>query len=81
VQALRAMGTDVIVSFGGAGADEPALHCPDPADGRLHAHQGASLGSRRKGGSKSRRLAAREEGATRGFTHSQMLKDALLPSC
>jgi transposase len=34
-----------------------------------------------KGGSKGRRLAAREEGATRRFTHSQMLKDAFLSSC
>jgi hypothetical protein len=31
VQSLRAMGADVIISFGGANGDEPALHCPDPA--------------------------------------------------
>jgi hypothetical protein len=30
VQSLRAVGGDVIVSFGGANGDEPALHCPDP---------------------------------------------------
>ena len=30
VQALRAVGGDVIISFGGANGDEPALHCPDP---------------------------------------------------
>src|SRR5437868_5531467 len=34
-----------------------------------------------KGGSKSRLLAARAEGATRRFTHSQMLKGACSPSC
>jgi transposase len=44
----------------------------------IKAHRSAAGG---KGGSKSRRLAAREEGATRRFTHSQMLKDAFLPSC
>ena len=31
VQSLRASGGDVIISFGGANGDEPALHCPDPA--------------------------------------------------
>jgi hypothetical protein len=31
VQLLRARGGDVIISFGGANGDEPALHCPDPA--------------------------------------------------
>ena len=31
VQSLRAAGSDVIISFGGANGDEPALHCPDPA--------------------------------------------------
>lgn len=31
VQSLRAMGGDVIISFGGANGDEPALHCSDPA--------------------------------------------------
>src|SRR6516165_6216229 len=30
VQSLRASGGDVIISFGGANGDEPALHCPDP---------------------------------------------------
>ena len=30
VQSLRAIGGDVIISFGGANGDEPALHCPDP---------------------------------------------------
>ena len=30
VQSLRAVGGDVIISFGGANGDEPALHCPDP---------------------------------------------------
>jgi len=32
VHSLRAMGGDVIISFGGANGDEPALHCPDPAN-------------------------------------------------
>lgn len=31
IQSLRATGSDVIISFGGANGDEPALHCPDPA--------------------------------------------------
>jgi hypothetical protein len=31
VQSLRAIGADVIISFGGAKGDEPALHCPDAA--------------------------------------------------
>jgi hypothetical protein len=31
VQSLRVIGADVIISFGGAKGDEPALHCPDPA--------------------------------------------------
>ncbi len=43
----------------------------------VKAHRSAAGG---KGGSKTRRLAAQEEGATRRFTHSQMLKDASLPS-
>jgi transposase len=44
----------------------------------IKAHRSATGG---KGGSKSRRLAAREEGATRRSMHSQMLRDAFLPSC
>jgi transposase len=44
----------------------------------IKAHRSAAGG---KGGSKARRLAAQEEGATRRSTHSQMLKDACLPSC
>ena len=47
----------------------------------LHARESASLGSGRKGGSRSRLLAARAEGATRKYTHSQMLKGAFSPSC
>ena len=43
----------------------------------IKAHRSAAGG---KGGSKSRRLAAQEEGATRRFTHSQMLKGVFLPS-
>jgi transposase len=39
----------------------------------VKAHRSASGG---KGGSISRLLAARAEGATRRYTHSQMLKDA-----
>jgi hypothetical protein len=31
VRSLRAAGADVIISFGGANGEEPALHCPDPA--------------------------------------------------
>jgi len=44
----------------------------------IKAHRSAAGG---KGGSKARRLAAQEEDATRRSTHSQMLKDACLPSC
>ena len=44
----------------------------------VKAHRCASGG---KGGSRNRRLAARVEGATRRYTHSQMLKGALSPSC
>jgi transposase len=44
----------------------------------VKAHRSAAGG---KGGSRSRLLAAREAGATRRFTHSQMLKDASSPSC
>ena len=44
----------------------------------IKAHRSAAGG---KGGSKSRRLAAQEEGATRRSMHSQMLRDAFLPSC
>ena len=44
-------------------------------------HVKAQLGSGRKGGSKSRLLAVRAGGATRRFTHLQMLKGALSPSC
>ena len=47
----------------------------------LDAYQSAPLGSGRKRGSKSRLLAVRAEGATRRFTHLQMLKGALSPSC
>jgi transposase len=43
----------------------------------IKAHRSAAGG---KGGSKSRRLAAQEEGATRRSMHSQMLRDAFLPS-
>jgi transposase len=39
----------------------------------IKAHRSAAGG---KGGSKNRLLAARVEGATRRFTHSQMLRDA-----
>src|SRR5262249_33648555 len=44
----------------------------------VKAHRSAAGG---KGGRKSRLLAARAEGAIRRFTHSQMLKGALSPSC
>jgi len=44
----------------------------------IKAHRSAAGG---KGGSKARRLAAQGEGATRRSMHSQMLKDACLPSC
>src|SRR5438034_3402214 len=44
----------------------------------VKAHRSAAGG---KGGSKSRLLAARAEGATRRFTHSQMLKGASSPFC
>jgi transposase len=44
----------------------------------VKAHRSAAGG---KGGSKSRLLAARAAGATRKFTHSQMLRGASLPSC
>src|SRR3989440_12321285 len=44
----------------------------------VKAHRSASGG---KGGSRSRLLAARGEGATRRFTHSQMLKGASSPFC
>ena len=44
----------------------------------VKAHRSAAGG---KGGSRSRLWAARAAGATRRFTHSQMLKDAFLPSC
>jgi transposase len=50
-------------------------------DTRLHAHQGASLGGGRKRGNRNRLLAARAEGATRRYPHSQMLKGAFSPSC
>src|SRR5450631_3854734 len=43
----------------------------------VKAHRSASGG---KGGSRNRLLAARAEGATRRYTHSQMLKGASLPS-
>ena len=44
----------------------------------IKTHRSASGG---KGGSRSRLLAAREEGATRRYTHSQMLKGASSLSC
>jgi len=44
----------------------------------VKAHRSASGG---KGGSKSRRLAAHEEGAIRRSTQSQMLKAVFFPSC
>ena len=44
----------------------------------VKAHRSAAGG---KGGRKSRLLAVRAEGATRRSMHSQMLKDALSPSC
>src|SRR5689334_3877372 len=44
----------------------------------VKAHRSAAGG---KGGSRSRLSAARAEGATRRFTHSQILKGALSPSC
>src|SRR5215472_16620537 len=44
----------------------------------VKAHRSAAGG---KGGRRSRLLAARVEGATRRFTHLQMLKGALSPSC
>jgi transposase len=44
----------------------------------VKAHRSAAGG---KGGSKSRLLAARAEGATRRSTHSQMLKGDLSPFC
>jgi len=44
----------------------------------VKAHRSAAGG---KGGSRSRLLAARAEGATRRFTHSQMLKGASSPFC
>ena len=47
----------------------------------LHARESASLGSGRRRGSRSRLWAARAEGATRRYTHSQILKGAFSPSC
>ena len=47
----------------------------------LHARESASLGSAQTKGSRSRLLAARAEGATRRYTHSQILKGAFSPSC
>ena len=44
----------------------------------VKAHRSAAGG---KGGSRNRRLAVREAGATRRFMHSQMLKGASSPSC
>src|SRR5207248_5280536 len=44
----------------------------------VKAHRSAAGG---KGASKSRLLAARAAGATRRFTHSQMLKGGFSPSC
>jgi len=44
----------------------------------VKAHRSAAGG---KGGSKSRLLAARAEGATRRYTHSQMLKGGFSLSC
>lgn len=44
----------------------------------VKAHRSAAGG---KGGSRNRLSAARAAGATRRYTHSQMLRDASLPSC
>jgi len=44
----------------------------------VKAHRSAAGG---KGGSRSRLLAARADGAPRRYTHSQMLKGAFSPSC
>ena len=44
----------------------------------VKAHRSAAGG---KGGSRSRLLAARAEGATRRYTHSRMLRGAFSPSC
>ena len=44
----------------------------------VKAHRSAAGG---KGGSKSRRLAAQEEGATRRSMHSRMLRAVFWPSC
>ena len=44
----------------------------------VKAHRSAASG---KGGSRSRLLAARAEGATRRYTHSQMLTGASSPFC
>ena len=44
----------------------------------IKAHRSAAGG---KGGSKSRRLAAQEEGATRRSMHLRMLKAVFSPSC
>ena len=44
----------------------------------VKAHRSAAGG---KGGSRSRLLAARAEGATRRYTHSQMLRGACSPFC
>ena len=44
----------------------------------VKAHRSAAGG---KGGGRSRLLAARAEGATRRYTHSQMLKAASSPFC
>ncbi len=44
----------------------------------IKAHRSAAGG---KGGSKAKRLAAQEAGATRRVMPSQMLKDAFSPSC
>jgi len=44
----------------------------------VKAHRSAAGGKR---GSTSKLLAARVEGATRRYTHSQMLKGAWSPSC
>ena len=51
------------------------------ADDRFHARQSAPLGGRRKRGSRSRLLAAHAEGATRRYTHLQMLRGASSPFC
>jgi transposase len=51
------------------------------ADDRLDAVKAHRSAAGEKGGSRSRLLAVRAEGATRRFMHSQMLRDVSSPSC